>query len=60
VLEQDEAHVALGEARLAKRAHQEDVGVGAAGDGDALALEVGHRGDRPSLRVTSAVHSGRE
>ena len=61
VLQQHQLHVLLGQLALGQRAHEEDVRVGAAGDGDALALEVGDLLD-PAVAclVTSAVHSGRE
>jgi hypothetical protein len=60
VLEQDELHVLLGELGLVQGAHQEDVRISAAGDGDALALQSSTFWIGVSLRVTSAVHSGRE
>ena len=40
MLQQHELDVLLGELRLCEGAYQEDVRIGAAGDGDALALEV--------------------
>ena len=45
MLQQDELHVLLGELGLLQGAHQEDVRIGAAGDRDALALEVLDLGD---------------
>ncbi len=45
MLKEDELHVLLGQLRLLQGAHEEDVRIGAAGDGDALALEVLDLGD---------------
>ena len=60
MLQQHRGDVLLGQPDRLQRAHQEDVRIGAARHGDALALEVGDLGDRRVLAVTSAVHSGRE
>ena len=45
MLQQDELHVLLGEARLVERAHQEDVRVSAARDRDLQALQLLDLGD---------------
>src|SRR3546814_10443700 len=45
MLQQDRLDIVLGQPRLAQRAQQEDVRVGAAGDRDALAHKVGDRLD---------------
>ena len=45
MLEQNELHVLLGELGLLQGAHEEDVRIGAAGHGDALALQVLDLGD---------------
>ena len=60
VLQQHELHVLVGEAGLLERPNQKYVWVGAARNGDALALQVGGLGDGDIAARDSAVHSGRE
>ena len=45
MLKQDEANVLLGQAGFVERAHEEDVRIGAAGNRDPSALEIGDIGD---------------
>ena len=60
VLQQDGGDVGLAQAVVGQRADQEDVRVGAAGDGDGLPLRSATVAMPLSGRVTSAVHSGFE
>src|SRR3546814_18173549 len=55
MLQQDRLDIVLGQPRLAQRAQQEDVRVGAAGDRDALALKVA---DRPDGAVSAGNEGG--